>query len=71
MWSTETEGRVSELEDAVKELKSTVQHLKATTKTLEYRAKDAKNCARCNNLSFIGFPEEVELARTETFLEDS
>ena len=67
---TEAEGRVSELEDTVKELHATVQRLSAMVGALETRAEDAENRARWNNLRFVGFPEGVEGAATESYLED-
>ena len=67
---TEAEGRVTELEDAVKELQATVQRLSDTTGAIEYRAEDAENWARRNNLHFIGSLEGVEGARADAFLED-
>ena len=67
---TEAEGRVSELEDTVKELHSTVLRLSSKTSELEFRAEDYENCAICNNLHFVGFPEEIEGRSAGAFLEE-
>ena len=67
---TDAEGRLSEMEDTIKELKSTVQKLSTTTGTLEFRAEDAENRARRNNLRFVGIQEGIEGPNPETFLEE-
>ena len=67
---TETEGRVSELEDTVKDLKSNLQRVTAVAGRLEFRAEDAENRARRNNLRFVGFSEGIEGGRPEEFIEE-
>lgn len=50
----ETEQRVSNTEDTVAEHSAALHSLQTKVKALEYRAEDAENRNRCNNLRIVG-----------------
>ena len=67
---TEAETRVSTAEDDIAILKSQVTQLLHTTVILEYRAEDAENHLRRNNLRLVGVPEGVDTMDMTLLMEE-
>lgn len=65
----ETKHRVSKNEDTVVEHRAALRTLQTKVKALEYRAEDAENRNRCNNLRIVGLPEGVEGNNPTGFVE--
>lgn len=53
----ETEQRLSTSEDTIAEHGASLRTLQTKVKALEYRAEDAENRKRRNNLRIVGLPE--------------
>ncbi|KAJ1218784.1 hypothetical protein NDU88_006358 [Pleurodeles waltl] len=68
--SVATEQKVTCMQSDVDILKASVATLEAQTHKLEAHVKDAEGRARRCNLRVVGFPEGVEGADVEAFLED-
>lgn len=66
----DTEQRISNTEDTVTEHGVALHIFQTKVKALEYRAEDAKNRNRRNNLRIVGLAEGSEGANPTCFLED-
>lgn len=64
----ETEQRVGTAEDELLEHSTAIRSLQTKVKALEYRAEDAENRNRRNNLRIVGLPGGVEGPQPTTFL---
>lgn len=64
---TETEQRLGTTEDDILEHSAAIQSLQTKIKALEYRAEDAENRNRRNNLRIVGLAEGAEGPHLTTF----
>lgn len=67
--ATESEQRLSTTEDTMAEHGVALRTLQTKVKALEYRAEDAENRNRRNNLRIIGLPEGAEGNNPTSFIE--
>lgn len=67
---TEAEQRVGVVEDTVSGHEASIRTLTTRVKVLEYRAEDAENRSRRNNIRIVGLPEGAEGRNPTTFTED-
>lgn len=65
----EAERRISTTEDVQREQHEDIQILKSKVKALEFRAEDAENRNRRNNLRVLGLPEGAEGTDPVGFME--
>lgn len=64
----ETRRHEGEVEDTVTNHAACIRTLQTKVRALEYRAEDAENRSRRNNLRILGLPEGVEALFTEDLL---
>lgn len=67
---TTTEQRVSHMEDTVVEHTTSIQSLQTKIGAPEYRAEDAENHSRQNNLRIVELPEGAEVTNLTVFVEE-
>lgn len=69
-WLGAAEQRVGHVEDITGEHTTSIRTLQTKIKALEYRAEDAENRSRRNNLYIVELAEGAEGANLSTFVED-
>lgn len=67
---SEAERRVGSVEDTVNDHTASIRTLQTKVRALEYRAEDAENRSRRNNLRIVGLPEGVEGRTPALFTEE-